>query len=319
MVDPTTNPAPPPFQPVKIIDVASVQDSKIISNTGEDWNDVPLALETASPTFGLGVPTLVPWTLSIYRPVAKTLSRKTFGMSSALLSSQSSQPPTIVAAPPRGDAFNEAMGSGPYLGIEHRGLLVSSKGTVSATFDIPGLTTVPSDGVGHNVTIVRLALDATMNWVCVPKKDIRVHLKAKVKNASEYSLLPGKASVYVDGSFISKSDIPLVSPEESFDCPLDNIKIRIMDQVPVSEDSSITVKLVQPALTLPNLEGTSSISSGKIIEPKIPPPIKVSSGVTALWDGADEVADGNVDDIAALGRDGRFSWICSVPPQGKVG
>ena len=29
----------------------------------------------------------------------------------------------------------------------------------------------------------------------------------------------GKASISVDGSFISKSDVPLISPEESFDCP----------------------------------------------------------------------------------------------------
>lgn len=35
-----------------------------------------------------------------------------------------------------------------------------------------------------------------------------------------HSPLPEKASTYVDGSFISKLDIPLVSPEESFDCPL---------------------------------------------------------------------------------------------------
>jgi hypothetical protein len=32
--------------------------------------------------------------------------------------------------------------------------------------------------------------------------------------------LNGQSSIYVDGSFISKSEVPLVSPEESFDCPL---------------------------------------------------------------------------------------------------
>lgn len=45
-------------------------------------------------------------------------------------------------------------------------------------------------------------------------------IQAKIKNASEYTLLPGKSSVYVDGSYISNSEVPLVSPDESFDCPL---------------------------------------------------------------------------------------------------
>ncbi len=61
--------------------------------------------------------------------------------------------------------------------VRHRESHISSKGAVSATFSIPGLINVPSDGTGHNVTIARLSLDATMTWVCVPKKDTRVHLK----------------------------------------------------------------------------------------------------------------------------------------------
>jgi hypothetical protein len=61
--------------------------------------------------------------------------------------------------------------------FEHRELQVTSKGYVSATFGVPGLISIPNDDVSHNVTIVKLALDATMNWVCVPKKDTRVHLK----------------------------------------------------------------------------------------------------------------------------------------------
>ena len=44
--------------------------------------------------------------------------------------------------------------------------------------------------------------------------------KAKVKNLSDYTLLPGKANVYVNESFIAQSKVPAVSPQESFRCPL---------------------------------------------------------------------------------------------------
>ena len=50
--------------------------------------------------------------------------------------------------------------------------------------------------------------------------DMMALFQAKVRNASEYTLLLGNGSVYVDGSFISRSVVPAVSPGESFDCSL---------------------------------------------------------------------------------------------------
>jgi len=225
----------------------------------------------------------------------------------------------------------------------------ASKGNISATFQVPGLIHIPSDGIVHNVTIAKLDLDAKMSWVCVPKKDTKTHLKAKIKNASEYTFLRGQSSIYVDGSFISKSEVPLVSPEESFDCslgvdpsirvtyhprskkvsqsgfytkttnhifsqritifntktlPIENLKI--IDQVPVSEDSAITVKLVNPALKLPGEVGG--------VDPKASP-LKVASGVIAQWHGADEESV----EAAVLGRDGKLDWVCNMLAQEKIG
>jgi hypothetical protein len=42
--------------------------------------------------------------------------------------------------------------------------------------------------------------------------------------------------------------------------------------------------------------------------------VKVTEDAYALWDGAD---DGEVD-LEALGKDGKFNWVCSVPAQGKL-
>ncbi|KAF8959143.1 hypothetical protein BDZ97DRAFT_1839119 [Flammula alnicola] len=351
--------------------VTLIYKGSITQSTGEDWDDVPLTLETATPTFGVGVPTLTPWTLSIYRPThfrGKALPLRSRPQMMAMSAMLGSAPG--AAPPPQVEDFllDMSESDGGQQSMQHRGLQVSSKGAVSATFGVPGLISIPSDAVGHSVTIVRLGLEADMSWVCVPKKDSRVHLKAKIKNASEYTLLAGSASVYVDGSFISKSDVPLVSPDENFDCPLgldpsirvtyhprskkvsqsgfytkssvytfmqritvhntksasssspDNLKIKVIDQVPVSEDSTITVKLLQPALTLPSAEGSGGVtlSAASGGELKAPPPVKVSPGVVAMWDGADDEA-GQAVDVEALGREGRFAWVCSVPPQGKVG
>ncbi|TFK31126.1 hypothetical protein BDQ12DRAFT_307927, partial [Crucibulum laeve] len=335
--------------------ITLIYKGAITQSTGEDWDDVPLTLETATPTFGLGVPTLDPWTLSIYRPPVykgKMKNSLGFGGGGAPQAQLIWSPPeswTYSAGPSSGAVYESDASS-----IQHRGLHVSSKGNISATFGVPGMISIPSDNVAHNVTIVKLQLDATMSWVSVPKKDAKTHLNAKVKNASEYTLLPGTASVYVDGSFISRSDVPSVSPDESFDCPLGldpsirityhprvkkvsqsgfytkssnyiftqrvtvfNTKstsienLKIIDQLPVSEDALITVKLVSPALVLPSAESSGTTKGSGV--PKVPPPVKVATGVEAQWDGLEEVGD----DIENLGRDGKFNWLCAIPAQGK--
>jgi hypothetical protein len=54
-------------------------------------------------------------------------------------------------------------------------MAVSSTGSISAMFRVPGLITLPS--ASHNVAIVQLKLDASMPWITAPKVDTRVHLK----------------------------------------------------------------------------------------------------------------------------------------------
>jgi hypothetical protein len=180
--------------------VTLIYKGSITQSTGEDWDDVPLTLETATPTFGVGVPTLTPWTISVYRPSYAYTKHKAgpgdrFRASSAtMLASAPGAPPPPAPMMSRGMDM-DILSSLSENQMQHRGLQVSSKGNVSATFGVPGLINIPSDGVGHNVTIVKLGLDATMSWVCVPKKDGKVHLKVRLicrsKLFKHWILTPG--------------------------------------------------------------------------------------------------------------------------------
>jgi hypothetical protein len=64
--------------------------------------------------------------------------------------------------------------------MQFRGASVSSKGNFSATFRVPGLVSIPSDGEAHNFTIVQLSLKAEMSWVCVPKADTKAHINVGI-------------------------------------------------------------------------------------------------------------------------------------------
>ena len=145
-------------------------------------------LETATPTFGLGIPTLSPWILSQQRYYAPTMPRsadlkKRKEYSFAMPESEDRAFFSIQAGP--GDISPPQMAK--------RELVVSSKGNVTATFQVPGLISVPTDNESHNVTISELKLDATMSWVAVPKKEAKVHLtvcfRSNYRGFSNYSRL----------------------------------------------------------------------------------------------------------------------------------
>lgn len=77
------------------------------------------------------------------------------------------------------------------------------------------------------------------------------------------------------------------------------INIKVVDQIPISEDPNLTVKLIAPALNKPSKGSSISV-------------ISTGEGVKAQWEGTDE------QDPESLGKDGNVSWQCSIPPQGKA-
>jgi uncharacterized protein (TIGR02231 family) len=154
-------------KPVELVYKASITQS-----TGESWDDVPIILETATPTDNVTVPKLDPWRVSVYAPPPPPPPAGMMALRAAVEEKEESDDdmgfglfdggPT--ESPP---AARMAVTSG----------LVVSQGNITATFRVPGRTTVPSDGAVHSVTIAKLDLDAVLEWVAVPKKDPRTHLK----------------------------------------------------------------------------------------------------------------------------------------------
>ncbi|KAK1221266.1 hypothetical protein PQX77_015926 [Marasmius sp. AFHP31] len=347
--------------------VTLIYKANITQNTNESWEDVPLTLETTTPTYGVTLPTLTQWTVSASSP--------TIYKAAAV---------HAEAAKEEVEESDDDMGFGLFDdgGVELEPAIVDVvwKGALSATFKIPGLVTIPPTNSQHTFTIVELKLDALMTWFSIPKVDARVHLKAKVNNDSEFTFISGDANIYVDGSFVSKSRVPLVSPLQHFDCALgvdpsvlityhpvekntstsgfynkttshaytqrltientrtNNVPLlKIVDHVPVSDNSQVTVKLLSPALNNSSSSsastGTSNRNSTVATSSKKKAPesslstaiagsagvnVKVADGVYAQWDGADEGKGKNDVDVEALGKNGKMNWLCDVRPQDKL-
>ncbi|KAG6843161.1 hypothetical protein H0H87_007324 [Tephrocybe sp. NHM501043] len=204
------------------------------------------------------------------------------------------------------------------------GVFVDVEGEVEiALIDVPGLISIPSDGVAHNVTIVQVHLGGTISWTCVPKKDTKTHFSVKIKNASQYILLRGTGSStppsvshitpnprqQSDSGFYTKTTTHIftqtITVHNTKSTPVE--RVSIAEQIPVSEDAQIQVKLLSPALTVKQKEKeTESAKKTRTVA--------VAKGVSAQWDGADEPEP----DVEALGRNGKFDWVCAIPTQGKI-
>ena len=56
-----------------------------------------------------------------------------------------------------------------------------------------------------------LDFEAGLKYVCAPRMNTAVFIEASVKNTSEYELLAGPVSVFMDGGFVTKTSLGVSS------------------------------------------------------------------------------------------------------------
>ncbi len=103
--------------------------------------------------------------------------------------------------------------------VSYQTTTVSSAMT-AASFEISGGSTIPSDNAEHRVSIMVASVGASLSYTSVPRIQADAFLKASMRNSTDYPLLPGPMSVYLDNSFIVNSKLPAVLPGEPFEAYL---------------------------------------------------------------------------------------------------
>ncbi|KAJ3336166.1 hypothetical protein HDU93_003511, partial [Gonapodya sp. JEL0774] len=221
--------------------------AEIQQSTGEDWNNAQLSLSTASPALGGDAPEPTKWTVT--------------------LMSAPSPPPTYPPSVPRPStaAFGSATGAGfgsapgtayqtaasfgapqsPYMQQMSNAVARVEGGITTETYQIAARTTVPSDNVMHKVTVAIIKLETKFLHFSYPKSAAYAYLKAKVVNSSDYALLRGPASIFLDNNFVAKSTIKNVSAQETFEASLGvdpSIRITRRPIVKTSETSGLISK-----------------------------------------------------------------------------
>ncbi|MBN2188850.1 MAG: mucoidy inhibitor MuiA family protein [Chitinispirillaceae bacterium] len=181
-------------------------------NTGEDWADAEIRLSTAQAYVGGNQPELSPWHINFYSPepypqyrLQKSAARgpKLAAPAPSMANLMEAEAPAPEAAPAPPPALETVQA-----GVE--------SGSLNAVFAIPGKTTVASDNQAHTVTITTRELPASFRYSTVPRLSARAYLKAKAINETDFPLLKGASSVFLDNTFVTNSTLENVAPGQEF-------------------------------------------------------------------------------------------------------
>jgi uncharacterized protein (TIGR02231 family) len=176
-----------------------VRRAEIVQQTGEDWADVALSVSTVRTLKGGNAPDLRPMLVRYEqpRPVA------TGGQLRADRLVQQAAPPPAAAAPD----------DDKVVAVEREAAV--DTGGFQAVFRVPGRISVAANEGAKSFRIAAAALSPDLLVRATPALDAAAYLQASFKHGEDAPLLPGRVSLYRDGIYVGRGDMPGAAKEET--------------------------------------------------------------------------------------------------------
>ncbi len=204
-----------------------IEYNAVVNQTsGEDWNGVALSLSTAEPTMVASPPILEPMLVALSHPVPTQQAGQVFAGADMARQYRDARKANIK----RGIAANEELnrwamdnqafvfnvGQKELQEYQRQIAEISRIEGISVTYDLPALLTLPSRSDQQLVTIASITAKADFTLIATPLLTDYVYLQAEVLNDSYTVLLPGPASMFRNGEFVGKGQMPQVTIGEKF-------------------------------------------------------------------------------------------------------
>lgn len=202
-------------QPVKLSYKANV-----FQNSGINWDKVNLTLSSGNPSEGAQAPQLQPWYLDFYQDYSSSKM--------AMSMSKPAPAPAPVAEMAYGAVADEAVA--PRARKSLSDYVVTDAGGVNTRFSISLPYNIASDGKGHSVTIKDVEVQGDYRYVVVPKIEPDAFLQVQLKDWEKLNLLPGKSSIFFEGSFVGQGYINIAEAKETLDLSLGRDKKIIVNR-----------------------------------------------------------------------------------------
>lgn len=168
--------------------------ANVYQNTGEEWKNVKLKLSTANPSLGGLKPELYAWYLNFYQPTVRIR-----GVSSAPSRSKAAPEAAMDVAMAEEDKLEMAQATSDFV--------TTIQTSLNTEFEIGLPYSVFSASKPTLVDVRNYEMKAAYEYSTAPKLDQDAFLLAKATGWEEFSLLPGEANVFFEGTFVGKSYI----------------------------------------------------------------------------------------------------------------
>jgi len=166
--------------------------ANVFQSTGEEWKNVKLKLSTANPNQSGLKPELYSWYLDFYNPIVYDMRNVKSSVAPARRTAE-------AGAPVAEEVMKDVQPLSEFVSTIQTSL--------NTEFDISLPYSVTSSSKPTVVDIRNYDLKAAYSYSVVPKLDADAFLIAKTIGWEEYSLLPGEASIFFEGTFVGNSFI----------------------------------------------------------------------------------------------------------------
>jgi uncharacterized protein (TIGR02231 family) len=200
----------------------------VVQHTGEDWSGVELVLSTALPTLNAAPPGLQTLQVAVVphgnKPAAvassaldpdleeqvrslRTKAQKDFNQKKAATGLALYN--TAAALDQSWELLNQEAAC-------RRGCSVTAREGPNVAYHLATRLTLPSRVEEQSLEVARIDLPPDYYYKAVPVLTSHVYRLADLVNASDFVLLPGEATVYVENDFVGQMNLPLVAVGEPF-------------------------------------------------------------------------------------------------------
>jgi uncharacterized protein (TIGR02231 family) len=191
--------------------------AQVRQQTGLDWDDVKLSISTNNPYANKTKPELSPWYID-YQEFRKQLNEK---------------------AKLRSDAYGDDVPAAVNTSAMNMGFLYSTSGAtfeqaaqgaeafttivqqlISAEFKIDLNYSIASDNQVRMVLVKQSELNTSFRYYAVPKLDPGVYLVAQMTKLDELQLVPAKANIFFDGTYIGETYLDPTTMDDTLNLSL---------------------------------------------------------------------------------------------------
>lgn len=190
--------------------------AQVYQNTGLDWNDVKISISTNNPKANKTKPELNPWYIDYTSYRAEQKDRK---RNLDYLTQPSAVPNAVFNS---GFSFSQTLNNSneDIQGLTSDQFTTVVHQLIAAEFKIDLPYSIKSNNDQHMVLIKQADLATSFKYFAVPKMDAGVYLVAQMTKLDELQLVPAKANIFFDGTYIGETFIDPTQMDDTLNLSL---------------------------------------------------------------------------------------------------